>query len=55
LVQAVEGGQINPGDPVVVMLTGSGLKDVKAAMQAVGEAPVIKPNLEALREVIHNE
>ena len=55
LVQAVEGGQINPGDPVVVMLTGSGLKDVKAAMQAVGEAPVINPNLEALREVIHNE
>jgi len=55
LVQAVEGGQINTGDPVVVMLTGSGLKDVRAAMQAVGEAPVIKPSLEALREVIHNE
>ncbi|TES91360.1 MAG: threonine synthase [Anaerolineales bacterium] len=55
LVQAVEEGQINPGDPVVVMLTGSGLKDIKAAMQAVGEAPVIKPSLEALREVIRNE
>lgn len=55
LVQAVEEGQINPGDPVVVMLTGSGLKDVKAAMQAVGEAPVIKSSLKALREVIRNE
>ena len=52
LVKAVESGQIEPNDPVIVMLTGSGLKDVKAAMQAVGEAPVISPNLESVREVL---
>ena len=29
----------------------AGLKDVKAAMRAVGEAPVIEPTLKALRRV----
>jgi threonine synthase len=52
LVKAVNEGQIKPDDPVVVMLTGSGLKDVKAAMQAVGEAPVIPPELGAVKEVL---
>jgi threonine synthase len=52
LVKAVGLGLIGPDDPVVVINTGSGLKDVKAAMQAVPEAPVIEPTLEALRKII---
>jgi threonine synthase len=36
----------------MVLNTGSGLKDVKAAMQAVPQAPVIEPTLAALRGVI---
>lgn len=52
LVKAVQTGQIGPNDPVLVLNTGSGLKDVKAAMQAVSEAPVIEPSLEALKKVI---
>ena len=52
LVKAVQTGQIAPDDPVLVLNTGSGLKDVKAAMQAVSEAPVIEPSLEALKKVI---
>jgi len=52
LVKAVENKQVDADEPAVVMLTGSGLKDVRAAMQAAGEAPVIAPKLEALREVI---
>lgn len=52
LVKAVQTGQIGPDDPVLVLNTGSGLKDVKAAMQAVSEAPVIEPSLEALKKVI---
>ena len=52
LVKAVQQGIIGPENPVMVINTGSGLKDVKAAMQAAGEAPVIKPTLEAVREVI---
>jgi threonine synthase len=49
LVRAVEDGLIESDDPVVVLNTGSGLKDVKAAKQAGGEAPVIPPTLEAVK------
>ena len=36
---------------MLVFNTGSGLKDVKAAMQAVKEAPVIEPTLEAVKKL----
>ncbi|MEJ2562470.1 MAG: hypothetical protein P8Z42_07255 [Anaerolineales bacterium] len=49
LVKAVEDGYITSDDPVLVLNTGSGLKDVRAAMQAAGEAVIIEPTLEALR------
>ena len=52
LVKAVTQGKVAPGDPVLVVNTGSGLKDVRAAMQAVKEAPVIQPTLDALRQVL---
>lgn len=52
LVKAVDDGIVAPDDPVLVLSTGSGLKDVKAAMQAVSEAPVIEPTLEAVKKVI---
>ncbi len=48
LKKALADGLISPDEPALVLLTGSGLKDVKAAMRAAGEAPVIAPNLEAL-------
>lgn len=49
LEKAVELGIIEPNDPVVVINTGSGLKDIKAAMKAVKAAPIIEPTMEALR------
>lgn len=52
LVKAVDQGWIAPDDPVLVLNTGSGLKDVRAAMQAVPPAPVIEPTLAALRKMI---
>ena len=52
LVKAVEQGVVTADDPVLVLSTGSGLKDVKAAMQAVPEAPIIEPTLEAVKKVI---
>ncbi len=52
LVKAVKEGLINLNDPVVVMNTGSGLKDVNAAMQAAGEAPIIEPTLEAVKKLL---
>jgi threonine synthase len=52
LVKAVEQGLISPNERVVVLVTGSGLKDVRAAMQAAGEARVIAPTLPALRQAL---
>ena len=52
LENAVQQGFIEPSDPVLVMLTGSGLKDVKAAISAVKAAPIVKPTLKALKEVL---
>ncbi|HTP01385.1 MAG TPA: threonine synthase [Anaerolineales bacterium] len=52
LVRAAGDGIVHDDEPILVMNTGSGLKDVKAAMQAVAEAPVVKPNLKALKEVL---
>jgi threonine synthase len=46
---AVDQGVLNSQDRVLVMNTGNGLKDIKAARQAAGEAKVIEPSLEALR------
>jgi threonine synthase len=39
-------------DPILVLNTGSGLKDVRAAMQAVQEAPIIEPTLEAVKRLL---
>lgn len=52
LVRALSDGIVQEDEPILVMNTGSGLKDVKAAMQAVSEAPVVKPNLQALKEAL---
>ena len=48
LVQARKEGLIDADTPVLVVNTGNGLKDVRAAMQSVQEAPVIKPTMDAL-------
>ena len=52
LEKAVEMGIITSNDPVVVINTGSGLKDVKAAMLAVSEAPIIEPTMKALKSLL---
>jgi threonine synthase len=52
LVRAVARGIVKAGDPILVLNTGSGLKDVRAAMQAVSAAPVIEPSLEAVKRIL---
>lgn len=52
MVKAAITGVVGSDDPVLVMNTGSGLKDVRAAMQAVQPAPVIEPTLEALKKLL---
>ena len=53
LVSALNNGLVDPDSKVLVMATGSGLKDIKAAMSAVPSAPVIEPTLSDLKEVLH--
>ena len=52
LVAAKAQGWLEPETPVVVLNTGSGLKDVRAAMQAAPSAPIIEPTLEAIKRVL---
>jgi threonine synthase len=49
LKQAVREGRLGREDRVLVIITGSGLKDVRAASQAVGKAKVIEPRLKAVK------
>ncbi|MBN2500510.1 MAG: pyridoxal-phosphate dependent enzyme [Anaerolineales bacterium] len=52
VLKALDEGLIGSDDPVLALVTGSGLKDVKAAMQAAGEAQIVAPNLDAVRKVL---
>jgi threonine synthase len=52
LVKGTASGVVGSDDPILVLNTGSGLKDIRAAMQAVVEAPIIEPTLEAVRRIL---
>ncbi|MDX9990662.1 MAG: threonine synthase [Anaerolineales bacterium] len=52
LTAAKAQGLIDPGAPVLVVNTGSGLKDIRAAMQSVQPAPVIQPDLESVKKYL---
>jgi threonine synthase len=52
LEKAVSQSLITPGDLVLVINTGSGLKDIRAAMQAVQPATIIEPTIKAVRQMI---
>jgi len=52
LVKAAASGVVGNEDPILVVNTGSGLKDVRAAMQAVQSAPIIEPTLEAVKKLL---
>ncbi len=52
LEAAVKTGVIGQDDEVLVINTGSGLKDIRSAMKAVPEALIIEPTLSALKKVL---
>ena len=53
LIKAVGQGLVNSDDRIVVLSTGSGLKDVASAMKAVRAQPsVVEPTLDAVKEVL---
>jgi threonine synthase len=58
LVAAIDLGLVSETDHVVILATGSGLKDVASAMKsvaAIGTEPMrIDPNLDALKSALNN-
>jgi len=52
LVRAAGLGVVRSEDPILVLNTGSGLKDIQTAMQAVSPAPIIEPTLEAVKKLL---
>jgi len=52
LVRLLENGEVDRDESVVCVTTGHGLKDPEAAIKASEEVVEIKPNLEALKEVL---
>ena len=52
LVQAARAGWVRADETIVVLNTGSGLKDVQSALQAAGSAVVIEPTLAAVRSAV---
>lgn len=52
MLKALKEGKISGDDPVLVILTGNGLKDIRAAMSAVKEAPIIEPTMSALKRYL---
>ncbi|HEY77320.1 MAG TPA: threonine synthase [Thermoflexia bacterium] len=54
LVRAVEQGFVGPDDRVVVLATGSGLKDVASVMKAVGQARVVAPDLKDVQRLVES-
>jgi threonine synthase len=53
LVKAVERGLVGADDRVVVLATGSGLKDINTAMRSVGEPEIVAPDLADVRRVLN--
>jgi threonine synthase len=52
LIKAAHNGAVSADETIVVINTGNGLKDVKSAMKAAGEATVIEPTLEAVKAAL---
>jgi threonine synthase len=58
LAKAVDDGLVDPGERIVVLVTGNGLKDVTSAMKSVEQAGThpyhVAPELEDLKRVVES-
>ncbi len=52
LFQLAERGEIRPDERVVVVNTGNGLKDIRAAARVAGEPQRVTPDLGAVRSAL---
>jgi len=55
LAQAVTDGLVEPDERIVVLCTGSGLKDVASARRSVGEPFVVDANLPAVEQTLKQD
>ncbi|MGA9769358.1 MAG: threonine synthase [Blastocatellia bacterium] len=53
-VKMCEGGAIKPGERVLLMLTGNGLKDIDSARRKVNEPLRVRPDLDAFEDALKN-
>ncbi len=54
-LKAAQTGLIGPDARVVLILTGSGLKDVNSAMKSVGQAVTIAPEITAVERIFNKQ
>jgi threonine synthase len=52
LVKAARSGLVAAQERVVLLITGSGLKDVATATRSVGAPPIIAPTIAELRHAL---
>ena len=55
VVKALSMGLVTRDERIVILATGSGLKDIRATLQAVGKPKPIKPNLTAVKAALQGE
>jgi len=55
LAHLVERGDIGRSDRVLLMITGTGLKDIPSTLRAAGGALEIDPSLEAVERIMARE
>jgi threonine synthase len=54
LLKALKNKLVERDETVIVLITGNGLKDVKSAIQAAGQATRIEPTLDAVKSQMSN-
>lgn len=52
VVAAIDDSIIKPGESVLAMITGSGLKDIRSSIRAGGQPIRVKPSLEAVAAIV---
>jgi threonine synthase len=52
LLKAVEAGMVRANERVIVLATGSGLKDIATAMKSVGRPAIVAPDLDDVRRTL---
>lgn len=52
LLKAARAQKLDRAETIVVVITGNGLKDIKSAMQVAGQATIIEPTLDAVRNAL---